>query len=260
MKIMLYNLDHGGKEGDNLCARWPALIATIKNVNPDIGVLLECWSWEAEKEFKKFAAKLGYPYYYLSVSNTKHHLGLISRIKPKKIKMHKKNFHHSVLQAQFAAPFDFTIFGIHLSPKAEDIRLQEAKRLIKLAQNASPAIITGDFNSLSPADCYNEKKLITQFKKQNIIKFGNGKLEKRVIGTMLRSGLVDIYKSHHRGQKLHYSVPSRCNKDQEHATKMRLDYAFVSKTLAPRITASRIVKNQYSDRSSDHYPLLLNLK
>src|SRR3989344_2206011 len=141
MKIMLYNLDHGGRKGNNLYARWPALIKTIKSINPDIAVLLECWDWEEKKQFKKFAEKLGYPYYYFSSSNTKHHIGLVAKIKPAKIKKYRKNFHHSVLPAHFDQPLDFNIFGVHLSPKTEAARLEEANRIIKLEKRAIAKIL-----------------------------------------------------------------------------------------------------------------------
>lgn len=257
---MLYNLDHGGREGNNLYARWPALIKTIKSINPDIAVLLECWNWKEKKQFKKFVKKLSYPYYYFSPSNTKHHIGLIAKIKPAKIKKYRENFHHSVLQAHFNQPLDFNILGIHLSPTTENIRLKEAGRIIKLAKTNRPAIIIGDFNSLSPLDGYNERKLIGQFQKNNISKFGKNKLEKRVIAKMLKSGLIDIYKAQHQGKKLYYSVPSQCCQDRDHAAKMRLDYAFIDKSLIKTVTASKIIKNRLTNKSSDHYPLLLELK
>jgi len=257
---MLYNLDHGGRKGNNLYARWPALIKTIKSINPDIAVLLECWDWEEKKQFKKFAEKLGYPYYYFSSSNTKHHIGLVAKIKPAKIKKYRKNFHHSVLQAHFDQPLDFNIFGVHLSPKTEAARLEEAKRIIKLAESNQPAIVIGDFNSLSPLDGYNEKKLIGQFQKNNISKFGKNKLEKRAIAKILKAGLIDIYKIQHQDKKLHYSVPSQYCQDCDHAAKMRLDYAFIDKSLIKIVTASKIIKNRLTDKSSDHYPLVLELK
>lgn len=256
MKILLYNIDHGGKVGKNLKARWPKLIKTIKSIDADIVIILEAWGWSQNKEMKDFAKKSSFKYFSLSKSNTKHHIGLISNIKPKKIIKYKKDFWHSVLQANFE---DFTIFGIHLNHNTESKRLLEAKRIIDFANKSNNPIILGDFNSLSPQDNYNNKRLLAQLNKKNIIKFGKEKLEKRVIKKFLDAGLIDIYKKQHSDKTIHYSVPTKICTDIDHLTKLRLDYAFVGKSIAKSVKKTSLIKNKLTNYSSDHFPLILEI-
>ena len=85
MKILLYNIDHGGKKNNNLKTRWSKLTKVIKKINPDIVIILEAWGWRKNYELKEFSQKCNFKYHYLSKSNTKHNIGLISNIKPKKV-------------------------------------------------------------------------------------------------------------------------------------------------------------------------------
>ncbi len=259
MKIMLYNIDHGGREGRDLRARWFKLLKVIKKVNPDIIIILEAWGWRQTKELRDFSQQAGFKYYSLSQSNTKHHLAVMSKIKPEKINKYQSGFHHSVLAVKFKDPISFTILGIHLSPKTESIRLREIKNIIKLAQQHQPVIMLGDFNSLSPQDNYDNKRLLAIFQKNKIFKFGRDKLETRVIREILAAGLIDITKKYYSGKTIQYSVPTKICTDSEHLTKLRLDYAFISRSLVPLVKKSSFIKSQLTHHSSDHFPLVLEI-
>ncbi|OGY45531.1 MAG: hypothetical protein A2729_01960 [Candidatus Buchananbacteria bacterium RIFCSPHIGHO2_01_FULL_39_14] len=256
MRILLYNIDHGGKDGNNLFGRWPKLIQIFKDLRPDMAVILEAWNWRATFELKSFAKKTNFKYYFLSPSNTKHHLGLLTNIQPKKIIKYKNNFHHSVLRADFK---NFTIFGIHLNSKNETKRIIEAKKIIGLTKKTKSPIVLGDFNSLSPQDDYNDKELFIELKRKKIDKFGKEKLEKKVIKKFITAGLIDAFKAFHPEKKIYYSVPTKNCRDINHLTKLRLDYAFVDQTIIDQVNKIKIIKNQTTDWASDHYPLILEL-
>lgn len=256
MKILLYNIDHGGRTKTNPRGRWPKIKRVIKEINPDVAILLEAWGWE-QSDLSDFAKSNSFKYCFLSKSNTKHNLALLSKIKSQKITSTNHGVHHSIIESKF--PGGLEIFGVHLSPKQESIRLGEAEKIIGKMKRKKLAIVLGDFNSLSPQDNYNDQKLLKKFQEKNIIKFGSKKIEKRVIKKMLRSGLIDITKKFHSGKSVYYSVPTAICTDVDHATKLRLDYAFVTPALAEKITRAEVIKNKLTNSASDHFPLVIEI-
>tara|TARA_R110002050_G_scaffold232953_1_gene368585 strand:- start:2363 stop:2947 length:585 start_codon:yes stop_codon:yes gene_type:complete len=58
------------------------------------------------------------------------------------------------------------------------------------------------------------------------------------------------------------SVPTPLNTDYSHATKMRLDYALVSKTVSSthEIAVGYVVRNARTAALSDHYPIVVQLR
>ncbi|MDD2807308.1 MAG: endonuclease/exonuclease/phosphatase family protein [Patescibacteria group bacterium] len=256
MRILLYNIDHGGRTKNNPRGRWPKITRVIKEINPDVAIILEAWSWQ-QQDLADFAKKTSFKYKFLAKSNTKHNLALLSKTKPKKISSTNKGFHHSVIEANFENKLE--IFGVHLSPKKETIRIDEAEKIINQIGHQKRAIILGDFNSLSPQDNYNDKKLLKKFQEKNITKFGSQSIEKKVIKKILKSGLIDITKKFHHGATVYYSVPTDICTDVDHATKLRLDYAFVTPELAKQIKDAKIIKNKLTNHSSDHFPLIVEI-
>jgi len=232
----------------------------INDINADIVVLLEAWTWQADDHLAKFSQITNYPYRFLSPSNTKHCLGLLSKIKPNRTDSLNQNMHHSILKAEF--PFEnqnFTIIGIHLSPGAENQRLAEIKKIITLAKQENNPIVIGDFNSLSPEDEYDEKELLAILKQKKITKFGDTPLKWTVITAMLNAGFIDIGKKYAQ-LPIEYSVPTESNTDIDHFTKIRLDYAFTTREFEKQIVDTKILRDEITEQASDHFPLLLTLK
>ncbi len=259
MKILSYNIDHGGLEGKNKKYRWPKIIHAVKQENPDILVILEAWGWRKNKELKTFAKKTGYKYFFISKSNTLHNIALLSRIAPKKVIFYKKGFHHSLVWAYFNHKnHQFALLGVHLSPVNEKIRFREGKKIIHVAKKYPNSVIIGDFNSLSPNDQYNKIKLIRLFRKNNIIKFGNKRIETRVMKKFFQSGFVDAVKLFSK-KGIPYTVPTKKPTDEKHIARLRFDYALVSKPLISSMSGTKEIKNQYTDTASDHYPILLEI-
>lgn len=261
MKILSYNIDHGGREGKNTKYRWPKLLSLIRQASPDIVIILEAWGWRKDMELAMFAKKLGYKYYFLSKSNTPHNIALLSHIAPKKVIFHKKGFHHSLLEARYRIKNfpPFTLLGVHLNPHNEEIRYKEIEGLINIFKKNKYAVALGDFNSLSPEDAYNKKKLRAFFKKNKITKFGVNIIETKVIKRLLHSGFIDSIKIFYKN-KLQYTVPTKMPTKVKKLLPLRYDYAFTSKNLIPRIHSAKIVKNKYTYFTSDHYPIILEIE
>jgi len=54
-------------------------------------------------------------------------------------------------------------------------------------------------------------------------------------------------------------VPTPANKDAAHAAELRLDYAFTTPKLARLVTSYQVLKDESTDRASDHYPICIAL-
>jgi exodeoxyribonuclease-3 len=120
----------------------------------------------------------------------------------------------------------------------------------------------GDLNSLSSLDNYDEKELLKEMKKLNTHKFtsrfGESHLRKEVISKIQEFGLVDALKLF--SDKFEYSVPTTFNKDVDHITKLRLDYIFVTNDLKKFVKDIQIIRNDETDRLSDHFPILIEIE
>jgi endonuclease/exonuclease/phosphatase family metal-dependent hydrolase len=112
-------------------------------------------------------------------------------------------------------------------------------------------ILTGDFNSLSPSDDYNEKKLIHSWSKfektaETLIP---EMLKRDAVRAVLKKGLVDTFKE--KNKTWDFSIPTNfLSKDK--TSGIRIDYIFCSKDF--NVLKSGIIKNKSSEQASDHYP------
>lgn len=112
-------------------------------------------------------------------------------------------------------------------------------------------ILVGDFNSLSPKDKYNKKKLVASWSKFEINAelILSEMLKKDAIKSILSSGLVDSFKL--KNKKFDFTIPTDfLSKDK--SSGIRIDYIFCSKDI--RVINSGIIKNALTEKASDHYP------
>ncbi len=116
----------------------------------------------------------------------------------------------------------------------------------------------GDLNSLSSKDCYDEKQLLEEMKSLGIKKFGVEKIRFDTIKEIEKIGFIDSLKLF--TDKFEYSVPTKYNKDFAHFTKLRLDYMFVTKSFKGNIMNTKILREEETNKISDHFPVLINIK
>jgi exodeoxyribonuclease III len=254
LRIASYNILKGGKKQTN------RIFKIVQEINPDICGILEAVEWQNNKKYyKKNINNLGYKFFDVALANSKYNIAIFSKI-PITIKTFKNGIKHVVLKATIkSGPFkDFRIFFVHLSPVSENERLLEIKKVLKNIKKSGKVIIIGDFNSLSSHDPYNKKKLIEIFKKNKITKYGTNKLHFDVIQEIESSGLVDV--SNHLKNNFVSTTPTSSNKDMNHIANIRIDYAFSTKNVLKYFKKIEILKNDASNKASDHYPLFIELQ
>ena len=84
----------------------------------------------------------------------------------------------------------------------------------------------------------------------------DGKLRFDAIGKILAQGYVDS--SVRLGKNQEYTAPTTINEYAAHSN-MRLDYMFLSESLLPHLRKYEVVKNELTDKASDHYPVVVEL-
>jgi exodeoxyribonuclease-3 len=253
MKVVSYNLFEGAGATKSELAEF------INGEQPDIVCLQEANGWGDDEQGrnKEFASEVDLPFYVYGDSNTRFKLATFSRTPFVGSEVHKNGFWHSAIKASVQHSGDtIDVWNVHLDPRSEANRLDEASVLASMVSKAKKAIAVGDFNSLSATDDY-APDLIEQLRSKGIRKFGEIALRYDVMDYFVAQGLVDVAQALGTNE---WTVPTPANTDAHHADRLRLDYMLATQDLASSITSMATVKNKLTDKISDHYPLVVTIE
>ncbi len=253
MKFVSYNLFEGAQATKSELAEF------INEEQPDVVCLQETNGWgdNEQERAKEFAAEVDLPFYVYGDSNTRFKLATFSRTPFTSSDVHKDGFWHSAVRVSVRHDDDtIDVWNVHLDPRDETNRLNEAKILATMVGKAQNVIAMGDFNSLSAADGY-DPNLVEQLHSKGIRKFGEVALRYDVMDYFKGQGLLDIAQILGVNE---WTVPTPANADPHHADRLRLDYMLATAGLIPSITSMAVVKNRLTDKISDHYPLVVTIE
>lgn len=256
-KILSYNVLEGFRKDTALIKEFQYW---IKLRSPDV-VAFQEFNGISKAQLVAMAKAAGYQYTVLQkragfplAIMSKHHISGVVKV--------TNGMHHGMLYAKIAG---YNVMVTHLNPKTYEKRIVEVDTLLKyigrIPKN-EPLILMGDFNNMSPLDkedYNNEAKitLVTNSEKNNadtkIMK--DGEIEYTAIQKLLDAGLVDIWHKHNSAYDK--SAPTKIKK---HKNYTRIDYIYVNKALLPNTIDATLVKDELTDKLSDHYPMLLILK
>ena len=251
---MTYNILDGGDE------RLKMIAEIIKNENPDFVTINEANGFDLNNQgkLKELSELTGLLNYHLALSGEyDYHVAILSKYAFKSVKEV-----HPLTRAGIISVFDtnigeLAIVSTHLSPTSENSRITEINLILKRVQTYQNKVIMGDLNSLSSKDGYS-KNIVNKFNTSQIKKFTNGgELQFEVTNIIAKSNFIDsciVF-----GQQQNTTVPTSSNQDQSHS-KMRLDYIFVSESLKNNLSSYKVVKNELTEKASDHYPIIVELK
>jgi endonuclease/exonuclease/phosphatase family metal-dependent hydrolase len=159
-----------------------------------------------------------------------------------------------LLEARIALPTGktFTAYVTHLDQHDEESRLIQlrALRTWTVRDRNRPHLIMGDFNSISSWDFATREgaaEALAHYPKGvNVLNIEGG--GPKVVAQMEKAGYVDAYAQvGERGQDSSLRV--------EHPP-VRIDYIFLSESLAPALTASQIWQEAPGTEASDHRPIV----
>lgn len=255
MKLMTYNILNGGEDRIELITR------VILNEKPDFLVINEAngFNKNDNQKLNVFAEQIGLPHSNLSLSGEyEYHTAIFSKYPFTNIKQ-LKPMRNAGIMINIKTKFgDLSIAGIHLTPYTDDLRLKEIELIINQQKQYQNRILMGDLNSLSLSDNYNQK-IIKGFNNYQLEKFTkDGKLCFDVIERIISHGYLDTANVFNE-QKVN-TVPTKINQDQAHSTGIRVDYIFISESLKDKVKNYSVIKNPLTEKASDHYPVIIELK
>jgi len=249
MKIMSFNILEGGI--DEQGSRIEYIREVIKVVSPDFLALQEANRFDEDnnKLLKEISQDIGLPHYALSPgsvqkSGKQYHVVSLSRYPLKNIHMFSgQPFLNGALLTLVDSPLgELAICNLHLDTYSEDRRLKELDIILKHVSKHTNQILLGDFNSISSDDNYNLETLEVE----------------------ARFDVIDILKRNYVDIAFYLELDDRTtsfaslNTNPDFTKPIRIDYIFVTPSLAAYITDAAVIKTSTSERVSDHYPLAVN--
>ncbi len=254
MKLMTYNILDGAE------ATLPTVIEVINKEQPDYLTINEANTFAKNNNsiLNEIGEKTNLPYVHVALSGEyDYHVAVLSKYPFKELREIKPLMRACIVAVVDTELGPISIASIHLTPYSEDLRLPEINLIINSQKDYENRILIGDMNSLSKNDGYDED-MISHFNETQINKFTtDNHLRFDVIDTILSSKYLDTALLF--GKANEYTVPTPANKDKSHAN-MRLDYIFVSDSLRNNVKDYSVVKNDLTDRASDHYPVIVKLE
>lgn len=252
MKIMSFNVLEGGIDEEG--SRIEYIKEVIKEVSPDFLALQETNKFDEDNNtlLEEVSGDIGLPHYALSPPGLPHkngkqyHVVSLSRYPLKNIHMFPDQpFQNGALLTLVDSPLgELAVCNVHLDAYSEDKRLKELKSILQYVSKHTNQILLGDFNSISSDDNYDIETLEVEARFDVI--------------EILKRNYVDI--AFHLELDDRTTHPAPPNTDPDFTKPIRIDYIFVSPSLAPRIKDAAVIKTSTSERASDHYPIVVNFR
>ena len=265
LRVLAYNVyyvfDHGNEveAGSN----W------IREQAPDLVALQELTNIP-ESRLKELAAGWGHEHSALlktsgfSVGLTSHHeIVVVERL--------REGLHHGSLHALVDGVH---VFVVHLSPFKWEVRRDEATRLLgriaPLLEAGAEVLVLGDFNALSSDDRalleaqpgVLEKALASDEKHDHVTNLRDGALDFTVMQAFFDAGLCDAALPflEATGDTRWTFTTGIWTEEKSSPPEggTRIDFVLADPVLARTATGARIVREGIVNRTSDHYPVIVD--
>ena len=245
LRLLTYNIERGG------VGREAALADVIRQAAPDIVVLQEASSVAVVERLARDTGMIA------SGSRRGRSLGFLSRVPIRDSRWVRPRWSQHAFLELALADADFRIVGVHLSAVhaawTEARRVRELRSLLAAIANQVPTrhVLVGDFNTLAPDERLDFSRLPRRLRL--LVWLSGGRIRWQTIAIVLGAGYVDGYR-HVHAESLGLTFPTW-------DPHVRLDYAFLPKSLAPSLTACDVVTGGPAvHHASDHFPLSLDLQ
>lgn len=257
LKVLSYNILEGmvkdTTKGKIHFVEW------VKALDPDVVALQECNKF-TQKTLEALALSWGHPYAVILKENG-YPTGLTSRYPIANIRKVNESMTHGFIMARIAQ-YNFVV--LHLNPHKYPKRRAEIAQVLKnieLEKDKKNWLIMGDFNSVSPLDKerlakggYLERAKAAAAKRPVLENLVDGKeIDFNVQQQILSAGFTDAGLTWDKRQAAQSGKSAI-------ATNSRIDYIYLSKDLAKKIITCHFIYDDFTAVSSDHKPILLELK
>lgn len=266
LKIISYNVYNGMKldesEGKQKYIDW------AKAQDADIIAWQEMNFFTREK-LEKFAASYGHKYAVLLKESPDDPaffpVAITSKYPIVNVNKVVDNLWHGAL---FADVGNYHFVITHMNPFWTAKRIDEINLIIdSIKYSRDPNgkwIIAGDLNSFSPADKpdYDKSTLLEDIKEKQkkrpiLDNLVNGQLSYTVQQNLLDAGYIDALKIKHK--EFISTAPTKVFYDQA-SVPLRYDYIYVSPPLKENVIDVKVLKDDFTDKYSDHYPVQMIIK
>lgn len=266
LKMISYNVYNGMKldksDGKHKFIEWE------KIQDADIIAWQEMNFFTRDK-LEKFAASYGHKYAVLLKESpddpASFPVAITSKYPIVNVNKVVDNLWHGVLYADIG---NYHFVVTHMNPFWTAKRIDEMNLIIdSIKYSRDPKgkwIIAGDLNSFSPADkpAYDKSNLLNDIKEkekqrpilENLV---NGQLNYTVQQNLIDAGFIDVLKI--KNKQFIATAPTKVFYDQS-STPLRYDYIYVSPLLEKNVVNVKVIKDEFTDNYSDHYPVQMIIK
>jgi exodeoxyribonuclease III len=260
LTILTYNTLFAGRDGAD-DRRAQRQIELITNLRPDVFLMQEAKGFEAGGGALLHAleARIGMRGFLAVAPRTGQNVAIFIRepLTPLSFEADGSNFHHALATLKVALPGTgrpLALISAHLCPNGPSVRRREAAYLAVQASPDTLALLTGDFNSVSPHDpeptgfdalpAHHRARYLADDLKS---------ADRSVLAHLEAAGWVDV--GHVLGKTITPTVPTAGFTGTEFAT-MRCDYVLATAVFAASATRYEVIRTPETDTASDHYPVL----
>lgn len=266
MKIASYNIMSGGfaKYSHDVARpeRLHLILTVVKEIDADVIGLIDTFRWDKTFSTQELKDLFGYKYILRTNLNDSRlaasggeSIGMVLMSKhewknPSVVRLDTRD----ALKADFEIDGkEFTLFLAYLDDLKEEVRLRQAKALLKYVHNIENTIIMGDLNTFAPADIPSVNDDIKEFYNDNPgIKAKLGpvltEMQKgKVVQLLEASGLKDV--GVHGG----LTIPTKLFPAVVAKPFLRVDYCFTGTGLV--VSNFMVHASNATDAASDHLPI-----
>lgn len=266
IKLISYNVYWGMRQDST--EQKQKFVAWFKSQNPDIVALQEVNGF-TQKMIEEFAASYGHPYALIvkqpeADGSISFPVALTSKYPIVNVNRVVDNMIHGLLVAQIGQ-FHFAV--THFHPFSSEKRSNEIDLVLATIDSYpkdSKWLLMGDLNSVSPLDKreYDNGLLLNHIredmkKKPHNQNLKNNELDYTIQEKVLADGFIDAFKKFQ--PKFEASAPTKLFYDQS-KYPLRYDYIYINKNMDSNIISCSLIKDEFTDIYSDHYPVQLIFK
>jgi len=268
LKLISYNVYWGMKQDDT--ENKSKFVEWIKAQDPDILALQEMNGF-TQKALESLAEAYGHSYSYIvrepfADGSISFPMAITSKYPIVNVRKVVENNIHGFIEAEIEG-LHFIV--THFHPFSAEKRVSEIGQILATIESKDPKmkkkwLFMGDLNSVSPLDKseYDNNKLRDfiredRKKRPHNENLKNNELDYSIQNSILNFGFVDAFKV--KNPQFVASAPTKMFYDQS-KFPLRYDYLYVSPNMKKDIVECDIIKDDFTDIYSDHYPVVLIFK
>jgi exodeoxyribonuclease III len=243
LRVLTYNIQRGG------VGREAAIAAVINRADPHLVLLQEASRPDVVARLAEATSMIE------SGAYRGRSLAFLSRVPLKASRWVRPRWSQHAFLELTLADFSLRVIGVHLSAVhaawTEARRVRELRALLAAIARDVPEhhIVVGDFNTLAPDERLDFSRLPRRLRL--LVWLSGGRIRWQTIAIMLGAGYADGFR------QLQPTEPGFTFPTWD--PHVRLDYAFVPKSLAVALTHCEVLTGTPTAAASDHFPLRVDL-